>query len=137
MTYTVPGNARERGENVPIIRIDIPEGHARDQKARLQKRIHECIAATWAKEHIYIAITEMFSQPGQEQAIVTVDLRPGRGREAERTRALHEGVAKAFLECLSPPPREFVLLVRQVPAEGFATEGGPLPRLDLITPALG
>jgi phenylpyruvate tautomerase PptA (4-oxalocrotonate tautomerase family) len=127
----------DRGEHVPLVRIDIPEGHSREQKATLKRRIHECIVASWAKEHIYIAITEMFSEPGGEQAIVTVDLRPGRGREAERTRALYDGVAKAFLECLSPPPREFVLLVRQVPAEGFATEGGPLPELDLITPALG
>lgn len=121
---------------MPIVRIEIPQGHPREQKARLKRRIHDCIVASWAKEHIYIAITEMFSEPGEQQAIVTVDLRPGRGREAERTRALYEGVAKAFRECLSPSPTEFVLLVRQVPAEGFATEGGPLPELDRITPAL-
>lgn len=121
---------------MPIIRVDIPEGHGRETKAALRKQIHDCIARTWAKEHIYIAIREMFTEPGEEQVIMTVDLRPGRGQEALRTNALYRGVDHALGQLLHPKPKSWVLLVRQVPAEGFATEAGPLPDLSEITPAL-
>lgn len=121
---------------MPIVRLDLPEGHSRETKSKLKKRIRECIVETWAKEHIYIAIREMFTEPGEEQAIMTVDLRPGRGQEQARTNALYRGVVKALQDLPDPKPETFVMLVRQVPAEGFATEAGPLPDLGEVTPAI-
>lgn len=121
---------------MPIVRVDIPEGHSRNTKAELRRRVWQCIHETWAKEHIYVAVREMYTEPGEEQAIVTVDLRPGRGQEQARTNALYRGVAQAFEDMPEPKPRTFVLLVRQVSADGFATEAGPLPDLSKITPAI-
>ena len=49
---------------MPIVRVDIPEGHSREMRMRLKRSLEECIARTWAKEHIYVAVHEALSAPG-------------------------------------------------------------------------
>jgi len=121
---------------VPIIRADIPTGQSDEAKAVLRNRIRDAVARTWATEHIYIAIGEMFTDPDDVQAIVTVDLREGRGHEKKRSELLHRMIRDSLNDVLNPRPHSFVLLIRQLPAEAFATEGGELPPLSAITPDL-
>ena len=122
---------------MPIVRVDIPEGHPREVRLRLKRMLEECIARTWAKEHIYVALHEMFAEPSDRTAIVTVDLRPGRGKESERARALYRETLEALKSTLGTDPERFVLLIREFPEWAFVVSGGkPLPPLSQITPAL-
>jgi len=122
---------------MPIVRVDVPEGRGRDRLLRLKRRIEQSIAGTWAKEHIYVAVREMLADPGDRSAIVTVDLRPGRGREEERAVTLYREVLGALQDELSTDPERFVLLVREFPEWAFVVSGGVrLPPLQQTTPEL-
>ncbi len=121
---------------MPLVRIDIPEGHTREEKQTLYAAAHEGIATTWAKEHIWIALGEKFSPPGDAQVIMTVDLRPGRGGDEERLRALFDKLQPAFQEVIGTGPEDMIVLVREFPQEACLSGGGPLPPLDTLTPDL-
>lgn len=122
---------------MPIIRVDIPEGHDRETRAQLYEAIHHCIATTWAKEHIWIALREKFSPPGDRQVLVTVDLRPGRGGEAERLRKLFDGLQRAFEPLIGTTAKDLIVLIRDFPQEAALSEGGPLPPLESLSPDIG
>ena len=122
---------------MPIVRIDVPEGHPRNELLQLKQRVEESIARTWAKEHIYVAVREMLAEPGDRSAIVTVDLRPGRGGEEQRAAALYREVLDALKKGMNIDANRFVLLVREFPERGFVVSGGKrLPPLEQITPEL-
>ena len=122
---------------MPVVRVDVPEGHPREKLLRIKRRVEDSIARTWAKDHIYVAVREMLAEPGDRSAIVTVDLRPGRGREEERASALYEQVLAALKESIGTDPDRFVLLVREFPERSFVVDGGKrLPPLERITPNL-
>lgn len=122
---------------MPIVRIDVPEGHPRSELLQLKRRVEESIARTWAKEHIYVAIREMLAEPGDRKAIVTVDLRPGRGGEEQRAAALYREVLDALKKGMNIDANQFVLLVREFPERAFVVSGGErLPPLEQITPEL-
>jgi len=122
---------------MPIVRVDIPEGHPREKRVELKRLLEDCIARTWAKEHIYVAVHEMLAEPSDRTAIVTVDLRPGRGKEAERARALYREALGALQKTLNNDPERFVLLIREFPEWAFVVSGGTsLLPLERITPAL-
>ncbi len=121
---------------MPIIRIDIPEGHDNATKTALYDAVHHCISTTWAKEHIWIALHEKFSPPGNEQVIVTVDLRPGRGGEAERLQAFFDGLLESFGETIGTVRDNLIVLVRDFPQEACLSEGKSLPSLESLTPDL-
>jgi phenylpyruvate tautomerase PptA (4-oxalocrotonate tautomerase family) len=122
---------------MPIIRVDIPEGHPREARQRLKRMLEECVARTWAKEHIYVALHEMLAEPADGTAIITVDLRPGRGKESERARALYREALEALQSTVGTDPERFVLLIREFPEWAFVVSGGKsLPPLGQITPAL-
>ena len=122
---------------MPIVRVDVPEGHPREALLRIKRSIEDSIARTWAKDHIYVAVREMLAEPGDRSAIVTVDLRPGRGREEERASALYEQVLAALRENIGTDADRFVLLVREFPERAFVVDGGKrLPPLERITPNL-
>jgi len=122
---------------MPIVRVDVPQGHSRDELLKLKRRVEESIARTWAKEHIYVAVREMLSEPGDRSAIITVDLRPGRGQEEPRAVALYREVFSALQEGLNTDANRFVLLVREFPERAFVVSGGKrLPPLEEITPEL-
>lgn len=122
---------------MPIVRVDVPQGHSQDELLKLKRRVEESIARTWAKEHIYVAVREMLSEPGDRSAIVTVDLRPGRGREEQRAAALYREIFSALEKGLDTDANRFVLLVREFPERAFVVSGGKrLPPLEQITPEL-
>jgi phenylpyruvate tautomerase PptA (4-oxalocrotonate tautomerase family) len=122
---------------MPIVRVDIPEGHPREVLLKLKGSLEDCIARTWAKEHIYVAIHEMLAEPADRTAIITVDLRPGRGKEPERARAFYREALEALRGTVGTDPERFVLLIREFPEWAFVVSGGKsLPPLEQITPAL-
>ena len=122
---------------MPVVRVDVPEGHPREKLLRIKRRIEDSIARTWAKDHIYVALREMLAEPGDRSAIVTADLRPGRGREEERASALYAQVLAALQENIGTDADRFVLLVREFPERAFVVDGGKrLPPLESITPKL-
>jgi phenylpyruvate tautomerase PptA (4-oxalocrotonate tautomerase family) len=122
---------------MPIIRIDIPEGHGREQRLELKRKLEGCIARTWARDHIYITVNEALADKGDPTVIMTVDLRPGRGKEPERASALYREVLQALHSTIGVDPDRFVLLIREFPEWAFVVDGGKsLPSLDYITPAL-
>ena len=122
---------------MPIVRVDVPEGHPRQDLLNLKRRIEESIARTWAKDHIYVAVREMLAEPGDRSAIVTVDLRPGRGAEEQRAATLYRDVLVALQAALNTDANRFVLLVREFPERCFIVSGGRrLPPLQHITPSL-
>ena len=121
---------------MPIIRIDIPEGHDKAVKNALYEAVHHSISTTWAKEHIWIALREKFSPPGNAQVIVTVDLRPGRGGEAERLHAFFDDVQRAFEDIIGTTREDMIVLIRDFPQEACLSEGRTLPPLEALTPEL-
>ena len=122
---------------MPVVRVDVPEGHSRKKLLDLKRQVEESIARTWAKDHIYVAIREMLTEPGDRTAIATVDLRPGRGQEEERAAALYAELLTALRAGLDTDPDRFVLLVREFPERSFIVSGGRrLPPLEQITPRL-
>ena len=122
---------------MPIVRVDIPEGHPREARLKLKGLLEDCIARTWAKEHIYVAVHEVLGEPSDRTAIVTVDLRPGRGKEPERARAFYREALEALRSTVGTDPERFVLLIREFPEWAFVVSGGKsLPPLDQITPVL-
>ncbi len=122
---------------MPIVRVDVPEGSSRQARLALKQHLEQAIARTWAREHIYVAIREVVAEEGDGTVVMTVDLRPGRGREAERAAALYEQAVAAAVKALNADPDRFVLLVREFPERAFVVKGGnSLPPLERITPAL-
>lgn len=122
---------------MPIVRVDVPEGRSRNELLQLKLQIEQSIARNWAKEHIYVSVREMIAEPGDQTAIVTVDLRPGRGGEGQRAAALYREVLDALKKGVNTDADRFVLLVREFPERAFVVSGGTrLPPLAQITPEL-
>ena len=121
---------------MPIIRIDIPEGHSREEKQELHRTVHDAIASTWANQHIWITLREKFSPEGDVSVIVTVDLRPGRGREQERLRAFFDAIEPAFRSIVGATREDMIILVRDFPQHACLSGGDELPPLESLTPML-
>lgn len=122
---------------MPIVRVDVPEGHSREVLRRVRREMERAISRTWATTHIYVAVREMVAEPDDRSAIVTVDLRPGRGREAERAAALYREVLQVLRSALGTDADRMVLLIREFPERCFVVDGGTrLPPLAELTPVL-
>ena len=122
---------------MPIVRVDVPVECPRAALVELRRRVEQAIARTWAKDHIYVAVRTMVTAPGDRTAIVTVDLRPGRGEEERRARLLYRELLEALRTSIGTDPERFVLLVREFPERCFVVDGGKrLPPLKELTPEL-
>lgn len=121
---------------MPIIRVDIPEGHSREAKQELYRTVHDAIASTWANQHIWIALREKFTPEGDVSVMVTVDLRPGRGREQERLRAFFDAVQPTFHRIVGTTREDMIILVRDFPQDACLSGGDELPPLESLTPEL-
>jgi phenylpyruvate tautomerase PptA (4-oxalocrotonate tautomerase family) len=122
---------------MPIIRVDVPEGHAAEKRLELKRELEHAIARTWANDHIYVAVQEMAADPSDRTAIITVDLRPGRGEEARRARNLYQDALSVLQRTFDTDPKRFVLLIREFPEWAFVVAGGQsLPPLSQVTPVL-
>lgn len=119
---------------MPIIRCDIPSGHDTATKDALYKALHRAIAENWAKEHIWIALSEKHTPDDNNQVMMTVDLRPGRGNEAARRDALYDQVQREFEALIGTKAEDFILLIRDFPDEACISAGAPLPPLESLTP---
>lgn len=120
---------------MPIIRCDIPSGHSAETKDALYKILHNAIADNWAKEHIWIALSEKHAPPENKQVILTVDLRPGRGNEEQRRNALFDQVQQEFQRLIGTREDDLILLIRDFPDEACLSGGAPLPPLESLTPS--
>jgi len=122
---------------MPIVRVDVPDDCPRAALVELRRRVEDAIACTWAKDHIYVAIRTMVTMPGDRSAIVTVDLRPGRGEEERRAKLLYRELLQALRSSIHTDADRFVLLVREFPERCFVVDGGKhLPKLEDLTPDL-
>ena len=121
---------------MPIIRVDIPEGHSRDEKQELNRTVHDSIASTWANQHIWIALREKFTPEGDVSVLITVDLRPGRGREQERLRAFFDAIQPTFHRIVGTTREDMIILVRDFPQHACLSGGDELPPLESLTPEL-
>ncbi|HXS51464.1 MAG TPA: hypothetical protein VN782_02940 [Usitatibacter sp.] len=122
---------------MPIVRVDVPDEHPREVLLAVKRSIEAAVARTWAKDHIYVAIHPMVTAPGERTAIVTVDLRPGRGEEERRAKALYREILAVLRSSLNTEPDRFVLLVREFQERCFVVDGGKrLPPLKDLTPPL-
>lgn len=121
---------------MPVVRVNIPEWASREQVATLHAEVTDCIAKTWAREHIWVAIQPMYAMPQDTTVILTVDLRDGRGQEAERTQALFELSLKSFQRVLGTTDDKLIVLVRKFKQEDAVSGGALLPPLSELTPDL-
>ena len=121
---------------MPIIRVDIPEGHSREEKQELYRTVHDSIASTWANQHIWIALREKFTLEGDVSVLITVDLRPGRGREQERLRAFFDAIQPTFHRIAGTTREDMIILVRDFPQHACLSGGDELPPLESLTPEL-
>ncbi len=121
---------------MPIVRADVPEWLSADQKQEIRRGLHNCIARTWATEHIWIAVSPMATEEDERTVMMTVDLREGRGQEKERTEALFDLALETLSRVVGTKPDELILLVRQFHQEDCLSRGGQLPPLEVLTPSL-
>ena len=112
---------------MPVIRIDIPEGHSREEKQELHRTVHDAIATTWANQHIWIALREKFTPEGDVPVIITVDLRPGRRREQDRLRAFSDAIEPVFRRIVGATREDMIILVRGFPQHACLSGGDELP----------
>jgi hypothetical protein len=54
----------------------------------IRKELHGCIARTWFKEHIWVAVRSYASEPDERTVIMTAEFRVGCGHEKERAEDL-------------------------------------------------
>lgn len=121
---------------MPLVRVDIPEGLDRDTKQRIRAGLYDCIARTWFREHIWIALRDMYAEPGEKTVLMSVGVRPGRGQEEERTKALFDLAQKLFETEIGTGPDELILVMHEFEQHMCMSGGGELPPLDEATPDL-
>jgi hypothetical protein len=122
---------------MPVVRVDVPDGYPRSVLLELRRGIEAAIARTWAKDHIYVAIHPMVAPAGDRTAIVTVDLRPGRGDEERRAKMLYQELLAVLRSSVHTEADRFVLLIREFQERCFVVDGGKrLPPLKELTPEL-
>ena len=121
---------------MPVIRIDIPEGHSREEQQELHRTVHDAIATTRANQHVWIALREKFTPEGDVSVIITVDLRPGRGREQDRLRAFFEAIEPVFRRIVGATREDMIILVRDFPQHACLSGGDEFPPLESLTPEL-
>ena len=121
---------------MPFVRVDVPEGLSRETKVRIREGLHDAVAKSWFKEHIWIAIRDMYAEPGEKTVLMSCGVRPGRGQEAERTQALYEYAQKVMEKEIGTTPDEMILTMYEFEQHMCISGGGQLPPLDDGTPAL-
>ena len=119
---------------MPIVRVDVPEWLSHAQRTDIRAALHGCVARTWFREHIWIAVRPITTEPDERMVIMTVEVREGRGHEKERTQALFDEAHEVFERIVGTPPEEFILLVRMFGQDNCISGGAALPPLADATP---
>ena len=121
---------------MPFVRVDVPEGLGREVKARIREGLHDCVAKSWFKEHIWIAIRDMYAEPDEKTVLMSCGVRPGRGQEAERTQALYDSAQALMEKEIGTMPDEMILVMHEFDQHMCISGGGQLPPLGDGTPEL-
>lgn len=119
---------------MPIVRADVPEWLNHDQRTEIRAALHGCIARTWYREHIWVAVRPYTSEADERTVIMTVEVRDGRGHEKERTEALFDEAHDVFERVVGTKAEELIVLVRKFGQDDCISGGGPLPPLADATP---
>ncbi len=119
---------------MPIVRVDVPEWLSREQRVEIRAAMHGCIARTWFKEHIWIAVRSYTSEPEERTVIMTVEVRDGRGHEKERTDALFLEAHEVFERVVGTAREELIVLCRKFGQDDCISGGDQLPPLADATP---
>ena len=119
---------------MPIVRIDVPDWLNQEKRKEIRVAIGKCIAETWFREHIWVAVRPFTSDDYEKTIIMTVEVRSGRGHEKERTVALFDQSLDVFNKVVGTAAEELILLVRQFGQEDCISGGNQLPPLDNATP---
>jgi len=119
---------------MPIVRADVPEWLSHEQRMEIRKELHGCIARTWFREHIWVAVRPYTSEPDERMVIVTAEFREGRGHEKERTEALFEEVYDVVKRIVGTGRDELIVLARKFGQDDCVSGGAPLPPLSDATP---
>jgi hypothetical protein len=100
----------------------------------IRKELHGCIARTWFKEHIWVAVRPYTSEPDERTVIMTAEFRVGRGHEKERAEALFLEAQEVLERIVGTREDELIVLCRKFQQEDCISGGGELPPLDEATP---
>lgn len=119
---------------MPIVRADVPEWLSHEQCLEIRRELHGCIARTWFKEHIWVAVRSYASEPDERTVIMTAEFRVGRGHEKERAEALFLEAHEVFERIVGTPEEELIVLCRKFEQEDCISAGGELPPLEEATP---
>ena len=117
-----------KGEKMPLIRIDVPEGTDTEKKKIIHKRVREVVLRTLAPKQVkydYVSIREAYGIIGDGLPVIDVDLRPG--REPERKKGLVDGIAEVLHETMGVNAEDIYCIFRETPAPNHYTGGEPLP----------
>lgn len=112
---------------MPLVRVELPMGMAREKKEDARARVKEAVLKTLAPKETkydYVAVREVLAEIGDGVPVVTVDLRPG--REQERKQALAHAIAEALGEVAGILPEDVYVLFRENPANNHFCGGKPL-----------
>lgn len=121
---------------MPIVRADVPDWTTREQMTAIRAGLLDCMARTWANDHLWISVRPMYAEPKDPTVILTVDLRDGRGQEAERTQALFNVALILFGSTLGTTGDKLIVLVRKFEQNECVSGGAALPPLSELTPDL-
>lgn len=121
---------------MPIVRADVPEWLTHEQCLEIRRELHGCIARTWFKEHIWVAVRPYTSEPEERTVIMTAEFRVGRGHEQERAEALFIEAQEVFERIVGTREDELIVLCRKFQQEDCISGGDELPRLADATPDL-
>ena len=113
---------------MPLIRIDLPEGTPNNIKTTIQKKVRHVVLMTLAPKEVkydYVSIREAHGIIGDGLPVVDIDLRPG--RDANRKKALVDGISEVLKESLNINPIDVYCIFREINAENHYTGGQPLP----------
>lgn len=118
---------------MPVVRVDIPEGHPPSTKDRLRegikRAINDVIDPGQGGRHpetckwIYVSIREAYASIGDGLPTVTIDTRPG--RKSEQKRDLAKAICDVFESTMGT--RDVYVLLRTTEAEDHIGGGVPLP----------
>ena len=117
-----------KGEKMPLIRIDVPEGTDTEKKRIIHKKVREVVLRTLAPKQVkydYVSIREAYGIIGDGLPVIDVDLRPG--REPERKKGLVDGIAEVLHETMGVNAEDIYCIFRETPAPNHYTGGEPLP----------
>ncbi len=121
---------------MPFVRVDVPEGLAREAKDRIHQGVSDAIVKCWHKTDIWISICDMYAKTGDKTVLLSCGVRPGRGDEEARTKAFFDRCHKIMEEEIGTSREEMIVMVHEFEQHMCISGGVQLPPLEEGTPQL-